>query len=103
MPNPCALCGSLEIKPIMDLGQLPVSNRFLKNPTEQEYLHPRALDQCAHCGLLQLKNAVPVSEMKPRYPWITYTEPEEHLDGLAQTIAYLPGLTPESLIAGVSF
>jgi hypothetical protein len=39
----------------------------------------------------------------PAYDWVTYSEPEDHLDELADVIRALPGITPDSQIAGVSF
>jgi len=84
----------------------PICSRFLKKPEQlrQEHKHPLRVGQCQACGLIQLVNPFPVSEIKPIYPWtVAYAEPEEHLDQLAEKIIKLPGLTEKSRICGISF
>jgi len=66
-------------------------------------MHPMVIGQCNACGLIQINNPVPSAELLPHYDWITYTEPEEHLDQLVEIISNLPGLTKESIICGISF
>jgi hypothetical protein len=44
---------------------------------------------------------MPVSELRPRFDWLTRSEPERHLDDLVQTIIRLPGITVNSKIWGV--
>lgn len=87
----------------MDFGPQPVCNRFRERPSDDEYLHPMKLASCEACGLVQLANPVPASELRPRVDWITYNEPEGHLDELAQTLRDLPGLNPDSTVCGISF
>lgn len=101
--HPCYLCGAQAAINAVDLGQQPISNRFLKTPGDGEALFPLALFQCGACGLVQIEKAPPAAELCPTYDWITYNEPEPHLDSLASTIAKLPGLTPQSAIWGISF
>lgn len=88
---------------LLDLGQQPVSNRFLKNPQENEYLYPMKLNLCEATGLIQINDPVPAAELAPRYDWITYNEPEGHLDDLVENIIALSGLNNNAKIGGISF
>lgn len=99
----CRQCGLGPIAVRADLGPQPVTNRFPKIQSEAEFTHPLVLGQCETCGLVQLVEAFPASELLPRYGWITYNEPDSHLDALAERIAALPGLTRESTTCGASF
>lgn len=99
----CHLCRAQEVTELLDFGLQPVCNRFLRDPEEPEYLHPMLIGQCHACGIVQIIDPVPPDELKPRYDWITYTEPEAHLDSLADIISSLPEMTSGSLICGVSF
>lgn len=99
----CRLCRIESVLELLDLGLQPICNRFLENPSDEEYMHPMIVGQCNSCGLIQLINPAPVSEVLPRYEWITYNEPEEHLNRLSEIISNLPGLTKEASICGVSF
>src|SRR2546427_5616689 len=101
--NACYLCASSDLKLLLDCGSQPISNRFLKRPEEPEQLYPMMIWQCGACGTVQLRNPPPAGELQPKVDWITYNEPEGHLDQLARIIAGLPGLKYESAIGGVSF
>lgn len=100
----CLLCGSPTAAPLIDFGCQPLCNRFLATPTETEATFPLALDLCSACGLVQLATPPPVDELRPRFDWLTYNEPEGHLDELAADIVRLPGITPENAsLCGISF
>lgn len=101
--NKCHLCRSGLVTELLDLGMQPISNRFLANLADEEYTHPMVISQCNSCGLIQATNPVPAAELVPRYDWITYYEPEGHLNQLAEIIGNLPGITRESTICGISF
>ncbi|RKZ85906.1 MAG: SAM-dependent methyltransferase [Candidatus Parabeggiatoa sp. nov. 1] len=99
----CHLCQSQNVVEQVDFGMQPVCNRYLTHSTDNEYTHPLVLVQCQTCGLVQLQNPLPPGEIKPRYDWITYNEPEGHLDKLVEIIVNLPGITPNSSIGSLSF
>ena len=103
MTSICCLCNEDSVNILLDVGNQPICSRFLANPEAEEYTHPMVLGQCNTCGLIQLINPVLASELLPRYEWITYNEPEGHLDLLAERICSLPGLSPSASIGGVSF
>lgn len=99
----CQICKETAVKDLLDLGPQPICNRFLQDPSEKEQTYSLKISQCDRCGTLQL--AVPLSsrELLPPYPWITYSEPEGHLDQLVETICALPGITDKSDFCGISF
>ena len=99
----CPVCGSNAVETILDCGKQPVCNRFLAAADAPEYLHPLALAVCRHCGLVQLAATPPPNEVRPRFDWITYNEPEGHLDHLSNTIAQLPGLSSDAVIGGFTY
>jgi SAM-dependent methyltransferase len=100
--KPCRACGA-AVPELLDCGPQPVCNRFPAAAGESEYTHPLIVGQCPACGLVQLTVMPPASELRPRQSWITYSEPEGHLDALADRLAALPGLGSYPIICGVSF
>jgi hypothetical protein len=99
----CHLCKAPNVVGLLDFGPQPICNRFLTAPDAEEAKFPMRFGQCGRCGLVQIVSPVPARELKPRVDWITYNEPEGHLDHLADLIAKLPGITKDSAICGVSF
>jgi hypothetical protein len=87
---------------MLDFGPQPIRNRFLASPGEREYTHPLAVRCCHACGTVQLDRPAPAEELRPRFDWIAYNEPENHLDELTDDLVKLPGLTPDSVFGGVS-
>lgn len=98
----CEICGS-RFNIISNFGRQPVCNRFLSTPSEDEFYFPFVLAQCSKDGLLQLAQSWPSEELRPRLPWISYQEPEPHLDDVVDRIVRLPGVTRDTLIAGLSY
>jgi hypothetical protein len=96
-------CKNGTVIPLLDAGVHPVSNRYLRNSDEEETLYPFGLSQCRTCGLVQLTTPFPISELIPRYDWITYREPEDHLDSLVDSLCDLKGISKGSVIGGLSF
>ena len=98
----CRICNRDGIREWLDFGPQALTNRFLRSRDEAEYLHPCKLGVCRGCGTLQLESPVPVAEMRPRFDWITYNEPERHLDEVARVLTELPGVSTTSTIPGWS-
>ncbi|MBE9116858.1 methyltransferase domain-containing protein [Lusitaniella coriacea LEGE 07157] len=99
----CHICQSTDIVELLDLGEQPISNRFLPNPEAEETSYPIVVNQCNACGTVQINDPVPAEEVKPRYDWITYREPDAHLNSLADTLSQLSGLSKDAAIAGISY
>src|SRR4029077_15992799 len=101
--NTCPSCNPPRVQALMDCGPHPICNRFLRDPKATELLHPLRIGQCQACGLVQTLDPVPAAALVPAGDWITYNEPEGHLDRVAETLASLLGLAPGSVFGGVSF
>ena len=99
----CQLCGKQEVETLIDFGPEPICNRFPEMVTDPEAAFPMLLEQCRACGLVQTTQPVPAAELRPRVDWITYNEPEGHLDTVADKLAKLAGLTKSATFAGISF
>jgi len=99
----CQSCDGKAVKVLLDFGPQPLCNRFSSKPHEDDYLHPLILGQCQNCSLIQLINPVPESEIIPRVEWLKYSEPEEHLDGLASIICALEGLPEKPVACGITY
>lgn len=99
----CRVCDSDNIKQILDVGLQPIGNRFVRFRGEKETLFPLRFNLCHDCGMIQLAELVPVEELKPRFDWITYNEPEDHLDTMVEMLIGLPGINADSRFLGISF
>jgi hypothetical protein len=100
----CAICNGNDVHQFLDMGNQPVTNRFLQNAGDQENSYPLAVGFCRSCGLVQLTASPAADALTPIYDWIFYNEPESHLDSLVDIIRVLPGISPEiSKITGLSY
>jgi hypothetical protein len=97
------VCNFNTIKAVLDIGEQPISNRYLLNTEQNEEHYPIVLGQCENIGLLSLVKMVPAEKLVPTFDWITYSEPEPHLDELVCHLLKLPGINKTSVVAGVSF
>src|SRR5687767_8948993 len=99
----CRICSRAEVRDRLDFGPQAIRNRFLRRSAECEYTHPLAVGCCRACGTVQLADPPPVAELRPRFDWVRYNEPERHLDEVARALAQLPGITPRSVFAGLTY
>jgi len=92
-----------EVKLLLDMGLQPISNRYLQKQDEKEELFPLKLGQCQRTGLIKLIDPVRFGELVPRYNWVTYFEPEDHLDNLVENVSSLFIKKKDAKIGGISF
>ncbi|HUJ00860.1 MAG TPA: class I SAM-dependent methyltransferase [Usitatibacter sp.] len=100
----CTVCDGLALRPLLELGLQPPSNRFLlpeDSGTEERYA--LSLGTCDDCGTVQLVDRMPVEAIRPRFEWLANNEPEGHLDDLVGKLAGLAGIGGETPIVGVSY
>jgi hypothetical protein len=84
----------------------PPSNRFVDlakgdEVTDESYL--MSLGYCQQCAIIQLVDRMPIDAMRPRYDWLTYNEPEGHLDDVAAKLISLPGINADSRVLGTTY
>ena len=99
----CIGCGADQVQCLLDLGGQPASNRYLNSPDATFEKHPLRFGLCARCGLAQLIDPMPAHVVQSRFPWITYNEPEGHLDDLVDRIEILGLLDSSAFIVGVTY
>lgn len=98
----CLACGETTVTRLADFGPQPVCHHF-QDGSVPEGTHPLILGLCETCALTQLINPIPPARLTPHFDWITYNEPEAHLDAMTDRLRALPGIGPESVIAGITY
>lgn len=99
----CQICRAPAVSVLIDAGPHPVSNRFLAARDSSEERFPLALGQCRACGLVQLTRRMAVEALIPRFDWLSYNEPEAHLDDMTEMILGLPGLGADPIIGAITY
>ena len=99
----CRSCNSSALENVLDLGQQPISNRFITDDKQTEYTHSMVMAQCGDCGLIQVIDGVHADELMPPFDWISYNEPEGHLDDLVEIITSLSSFREGASVCGISF
>jgi hypothetical protein len=103
MLTQCISCTTTSVKLLLDFDQQPPSNRFLREGEPQSQSHSLALGQCAACGLVQLVNPMSEDMVRSHHAWISYNEPEGHLDQMVDDLIRMTDLKPDSKIVGLSY
>lgn len=69
----CRLCNGRTITPILDLGMMPIPNRFPETTEDlrAEELFPLCLSRCHDCGLVMLDEVVPPEKLFSTYHYLT--------------------------------
>src|SRR5690242_17643270 len=102
-PSSCRGCAAKAVRVLVDFGPQPPSNRFERPDAPNAETHPLVAGQCAACGLIQLIDPMPPAMARSRFDWLTYNEPEGHLDDLAARLLRLPGVGPGSRVIGLTY
>ena len=66
-------------------------------------MFPLILGQCQKSGIIYLTTPFPQKELVPRYDWITYNEPEPHLDHTVEVLCDLCNIAENSVVGGITF
>jgi SAM-dependent methyltransferase len=103
MNNECLSCGDGAIKKILHLGPMPPSNCYLVGIEESCDTHPLEFGYCSSCGLAQLVNAMSPETVRAHFDWISYNEPEGHLDDLVKMLGETTGDLPYTRIVGLTY
>jgi C-methyltransferase C-terminal domain/Putative zinc binding domain/Methyltransferase domain len=98
----CLLCRASAVEPVLALGPQPVSTHFATRRDIVAVEHQLDLGMCRACGVVQLCNPFPYEMLVPPFDWLTYREPERHLDAVVAKVAALPGIDRTATIAGVT-
>ena len=99
----CLLCQEVRVRPLVEFGPQPPSNRFEFKAPPQTERHPLTIGQCGGCGLVQLMSPMSLDMVKARFEWLVYNEPESHLDALVERATKLPDMAPGKRILGLTY
>jgi len=101
--NHCLICRSERVETLLDFGPQAVSSHFMKTPDARAIEHDLAFGVCGACGVMQLAKPFPYRDLVRPYDWITYREPESHLDAVVERICSIPGINAQARVAGITF
>ncbi|MGN6579997.1 MAG: sugar phosphate nucleotidyltransferase [Bordetella sp.] len=99
----CIGCQRKAVRNLLELGSQPPSNRFYTDADQQCDAHKLTLGQCASCGLVQLVDPMPIDMVRSHYSWISYNEPENHLDTMVDRLIKTLDLDANSRIVGLTY
>lgn len=102
----CRICGNLDLKPVLSLGDLPLANALLKASqlTQPEPTFPLDLVLCLDCSLLQITETVPPEMLFREYPYFSSFSDTmlHHAKALADELTGALKLSSESLAMEVA-
>lgn len=75
----CRLCRSTQLQMVTDFGRLSMTSQFVPDDGPAPYLQAISWQQCGTCGVVQLTEAPPLEQIRPRFDWMAYREPDSHL------------------------
>ena len=101
----CQLCGSENIKMIINLDFHPLADTFLKNLNEQEVFYPLRVFLCQECGYTGLLNIVdaPDRYQKNEYSYTSSNSPVAlaHFKEMAQQVIEKVKITENDLVVDI--
>ncbi len=71
----CRGCGSRDVAVLLDLGQLPLANAFVRSPEDEDdrFREHLTLVMCNQCVLIQIRDEVPRERLFSTFLWVTGT------------------------------
>jgi SAM-dependent methyltransferase len=102
MTKHCLSCRTPHLRPLLDFGPVPLTNRFSASAAASTERVSLKLGQCGRCGLVQQIGPPPADVLRARVPWIAYQEPEAHLDDVVERLLKLPDMGSRSVAVGLS-
>jgi SAM-dependent methyltransferase len=102
----CRGCDAGTLERVLELGQQPLANAFLRSPDEfaTELRFPLDVYLCTGCGLVQLLDVIDPEVLFRDYIYVTGTSRTiaEHNRRYAATVTEELGLGPDSLVVEVA-
>jgi cupin fold WbuC family metalloprotein len=99
----CIGCLVGRVEPLLGFGRQPPSNDYRPAGAADTAAHSLNLGQCSNCALIQLDDPMPPDMVRSRFPWLTYNEPEDHLDRLTERVSHLAGIGAGSSAMGLTY
>jgi hypothetical protein len=101
----CTVCSNHALTTIIHFGLHTPANRFVTHEVKEheQERYPLGFGYCSQCGTMQLTHRMPVEAVRPQYKWLTYNEPEGHLNEVAAQLTQLPGINSKSRVLGITY
>lgn len=96
----CLCCGGTDLTLVLDLGEQPLANSFVKNPAAPEDVFPLRLNICVKCSHLQLSHAVNPDLLFKNYLYVSGTSKTllDYFDWFAETVTSQAGTNAKSVL-----
>jgi SAM-dependent methyltransferase len=97
----CRSCRTAGLRPVLDLGAMPLADGLLTDPAANEKRHPLEVAYCPSCALVQIIETVaPEILFGQDYPYFTSFSDAllEHSRANAENLIRTRGLGPDSLV-----
>ena len=98
----CRLCRSSNLRFVTDFGKLVVTNQFIEPGGSDPFRQSISWLECHDCGVVQLAETPPIEQIRPRFPWLAYQEPDRHLGQSAEDLLRVGGLASHHRVFGLS-
>ena len=104
--NKCRVCGSEDLVPYLDLGMMPLVNRYLSRPDADaaEPRFPLKVLLCRGCSLSQLSVVVDPKVLFSEYDYYSSISQtfQRHCELLAESLKREMNLTPDDLVIEIA-
>lgn len=106
MTTQCRLCGSVDLRPVLDLGRMPLANALVDkdNLTAEEARFPLVFAYCNGCTLAQITESVDPQRLFHNYPYASSFADTavRGAQALVERIVESRGLGPASLVVEIA-
>lgn len=101
----CSVCNGINLITSISFGMQPPSNKFRHSTKkyEIENQYKLSVGLCRDCGVIQLIDRMPVEAIRPTFDWLSYNEPEGHLDEAIKDILNKINPNPSFRFLGVTY
>ena len=96
----CRICGESDLSPVLSLGNVPLSNAFLKERNGHEERFPLDVVFCPGCSLVQITETVPPEKLFSHYLYFSSISQTmvQHAKELADELIDQRKLTEKSMV-----
>lgn len=98
----CLLCGGPLYESSLVFAQQPVTKNLLDEGSEDAFKENIELTICTHCATVQQPNPWPYHVFVPSHDWMTFREPEDHLDHAVEQVIASGSLNSSAVVWGLS-
>lgn len=100
----CRICNSTDLTKYLDLGSLPLANRFVKDESEEEPIFTLEVLFCGNCGLSQLSRVVDPEILFSYYPYRSSISKtfQKHCAEMAEIVKQYFPETGETLVVDIA-